>query len=327
MQHTTVDPDRRLQSYSRLCVVTAAEIEFRAVARLLLRKSLGTHPSCALVSVEQAVTRDQARSQRALPEFHPFWARRQRPESLSEEGIKLCRGQWDGCQVTVLKAGIGTPDFSRRLAVHLAVTHYDALLVVGLAGGLDPKLKAGDAVIYDYCFKAQDEELGTNSREKPTAREENVSIACDASLAERIAGALSEGGLPCVRGAGVTTGRAITGAESKLELGQRYSAMAVDMETYQVLAICAQFGLPAAALRIVADEAESELPDFNRGLKADGGINHWRILFVLLARPVVSARFFRDLKRAMRALERATDSALSVKLPDREPLTKEKREG
>ncbi len=337
-QHITGDPDfrpqppdLRLQSTAHLCVVTAAEIEFRAVAGLLLRKvksqkgllsqSLGANAPGLLGGTE-----NPARRKRALPGFHSFWAPRERPEeSLSEEGIKLCRGQWDGAQVTVLQSGIGAPGFSQRLAAHLAATHYDALLVVGLAGGLDPKLKTGDAIIYDCCFKAQAEDRGVNSREKPTPREENVSIACDAGLAEQIAEVLRDGGLPCARGAGVTVGCAITEAESKLELGQRYGAVAVDMETYQVLATCAQFGLPAAALRVVADEAGSKLPDFNRGLKADGGINHWRILSALLARPANSVRFFHDLKRAMRALKRATSSALSVKLQHRKPLAEEKR--
>jgi nucleoside phosphorylase len=251
---------------ARLCVVTAAAVEFRAVAELLV--------DCA---------------------------------PASKDEVKLCRGRIAGHRITLLQSEIGAAGFAQHLAAHLAAARYQALLVVGLAGGLDAKLKPGDAVIYDRCFRAGG---ATNSREKRLAREENASLVCDPALSEWLAEGLRAAGLPCLRGAGLTAARVVVEAEHKLALGARYGAAAVDMETYQIIAAGARAGVPAATLRVVLDEAGADLPDFNRALKADGSLNGWRLLPALLAHPVNTARFFVSLRRGLRALRLAAAAAL-----------------
>src|SRR5262245_5348238 len=99
------------------------------------------------------------------------------PRTFSEElRIKTCRGRISGLsedrRVTVLQCGMGAPSFAGRLSEHLRHHHYDALIVAGLAGGLDPNLKPGNAVIYDFCRTG-------NSKEKSTDRDTTASIRCD----------------------------------------------------------------------------------------------------------------------------------------------------
>jgi nucleoside phosphorylase len=191
---------------------------------------------------------------------------------------------------------------------------------MGLAGGLDPQLKTGDAVIYDQCFRAQaDPNFDLNSKEKRLAREEKASIVCDPHLSTRLFESMHEAGLSCARGAGLTIKRVVFEAEQKLALKERYGTIAVDMETYEIMAVCARLGLPAAALRVVMDRAGDDLPDFNRGLKADGSLNLWRLLPALLARPGPTARFFLNLRPALRGLRAAACTglrALRLRTPD-----------
>jgi nucleoside phosphorylase len=255
----------------RLCVVTAAELEFKALAGLMAGRS-----------------------------------------QANDGKLKICRGQMASHQMTLLKSEIGAPDFARRLTEHLVAASYDALLIAGLAGGLDPQLKTGDAVIYTRCLSARGATAEPDFREKRPAREEIASVICDPDLSNWLFETLRAAGMVCSSGAGLTVGRVVAEAERKLELWRHYGALAVDMETYQVLVACERAGLPATALRVVIDEADSDLPDFNRGLQADGCVNPWLTARALAARPIRSAFFFRGLKRAIAALRLAAVAALQA---------------
>lgn len=269
----TLSHDIARNRRARLCVVTAADIEFNAVAGLLAESS-----------------------------------------QISDGELKILSGRFADHEITLLKSEVGAAGFAERLAAHLAVANYDGLLVIGLAGGLDSQLKTGDVVIYDLCFRAQSASEGSNSKEKRPAREENASVVCDPDFSTRLFEKLRAAGFQCVRGAGLTIKRVVIEAENKLALGARYGAAAVDMETYDVVAACVRAELPAAALRVVLDEANDDLPDFNRALGADGSTNVWRLLPALLARPIITARFIFNLRRAMRALRMAASFALDVKI-------------
>jgi nucleoside phosphorylase len=256
---------------SRLCIVTAVDIEFSSVAGLLAERS-----------------------------------------HSSQSGINSCHGHFGDRRVTVLKSEIGAIGFADRLANHLKDNRYDALIVAGFAGALDLNLKTGDAVIFDLCCDARAHHINLNSRKTPLARDENASIACHAQATEFIFEILRESGFSCFRGAGVTVDQIITKAADKLSLGIRYDALAVDMETYDVLGICAASDLAAAVIRIVSDEAHSDLPDFNRALHPDGSMNPWRTASVMIASPINSTRFLLGLRTAVNALQANLKAILSA---------------
>lgn len=257
-----------------LCVVTAAEVEFRAVAGLL-----GA------------------------------------PIIESREPLRLCRGRRRQCEITLLISEVGASGFAQRLAHHLAATRYDALLVIGLAGGLDPQLGTGEVVVYDSCFAANpgrlDSAPATIGREKRLAREEFASLDCHAGLSERVLTSLRAGGLKGRRGTGLTGDRVIVNAAEKRVLWERYGASVVDMETYQILSACAQFNLPATAVRIVSDEADQDLPDFNQAIDRAGKIVAGRAALALLGRPAAAIRFLFSLRRVMKSLRQAADLILN----------------
>lgn len=258
--------------HNRVCVVTAAEIEFKNVVKLL---------TGALTQLELK--------------------------------LKVCRGRFAGLAVTVLQTEIGAAKFADRLRDHLSIFEYDALLLIGLAGALDPALRAGEVVIYDRCLDGRGAEarLHNGSRENPSARDEIASISCDAALTQELFEVLTKQGLRCVRGAGALVERIIIDAQTKLALGRQLRAAAADMETYLVLAVVAEYQLPCAVLRIVLDEAASDLPDFNAGLGRDGRMELRPVLQAMRTRPMATLRFLRSLRPALRALRQATAGALN----------------
>jgi len=258
--------------HNRVCVITAADIEFKNITKLL---------TGALTQVELR--------------------------------LKVCRGRFNGLAVTVLQTEIGAPRFAERLQDHLSIFNYDALLVIGLAGALDPALRTGEVVIYDRCLDGRGAEarLQNRSKENPLACDEIARNACDARLAQKLFEVLNKRGLHCVRGAGALVERIVIDAQTKLELGRQLRAAAADMESYLVLAAVAEAQLPCAVLRIVLDEASSDLPDFNAALGQDGRMELRLVLQAMRARPLSTLHFLRSLRPALRALRQVTTGALS----------------
>ncbi|MGE0133066.1 MAG: hypothetical protein AB7U82_33735 [Blastocatellales bacterium] len=231
-------------------------------------------------------------------------------KSVSEGArMKICRGLFGSRRVTVLQSQIGAARFAERLSKHLVDNRYDALVVVGLAGGLDLKLRAGDAVLYDLCYDARSLDFGHHEQ---TAHEKSVVIASDAVLSNFLYETLKISGLSCIRGAGITVSRIVTEAKDKLALGARYGAAAVDMETYEALSACDRLNLRAAALRIISDEAGRGIPDFNQAYAADGRMIKWRMAVAMMAHPVVAFRFLLSLRRALKSLKENLRAVLNA---------------
>jgi len=235
-------------------------------------------------------------------------------KSFSEEPrMKICRGLFGGRRVTILQSGMGAVGFAERLSEHLTNNRYDALIIAGLAGGLDPRLRVGDAVLYNLCYDARAIDFPLSERpDCEEAPEEVASAAGDELLSGFLYGALTRADLSFIKAPGITVGRIVTEAKEKLALGARYGAVAVDMETYQALSACAQLGLPAAALRVISDEAGRDIPDFNRVYNADGRINGRRMASVMMARPSAALRLMLTVRPALRSLRVSLQAAMGA---------------
>ena len=106
------------ETRGRLCLVTAAEIEFNHIVKAL---------------------RPEALIGRELD-------------------TRMCRanlsGKYGKRPIVVMQSEMGAPNFASRLLRHLAIFPFDGLIVIGLAGALAPDLKAGDIVLYEQCLYA-----------------------------------------------------------------------------------------------------------------------------------------------------------------------------
>ncbi len=220
--------------------------------------------------------------------------------------ISVCHGRLGERHITVLKTGMSAIGFVKRLANHLLNNRYDALIVAGLAGGLSPNLKSGDAVVYDLCHRVGDRDRSG------TEQEEESKVASDDRLTLLLSETLRASGLNCVRGAGLTVRQIIPGSGEKISLGIRYNATAVDMETYEVLVVCAQARLPATALRIVLDAAESDLPNFKRATGPHGRLSNWQAASVMARTPLISLRFLLSIRPVVRALKENLKAVLNA---------------
>jgi adenosylhomocysteine nucleosidase len=274
--------------FTDLCIVTAVDVEFNIGVDMLSGKS----PDAGQTLVSPGAGQSKV---------SPTYSEKSR--------IKICRGLFSGRRITILQSGMGAVGFAERLAKHLTNNRYDALIVVGLAGGLDPALRVGDAVLYDLCYDAR--AIDFTRREWPD-REQVAAIAGNGPLSGFLCAALSRSGLSFVRAPGITIDRIVTEAKEKLALGAHYGAAAVDMETYEALRACARRDLPAVALRVISDEAGRDIPDFNRVYNADGRMNGWRTLGAMAARPSAAFRLLLTVRRALQSLKTSLQAAMGV---------------
>lgn len=163
-------------------------------------------------------------------------------EPVVSARVVICAPSWlerralgAGPDLTVVRSGIG-PRRSRRTAVSTALREVDAVAVVGIAGGLDPRLRTGDVVVADRVWSGA-----------APARE--VALPAAALLAQR----LREDGLRAWVGPVVSVDHVVARPERRALRGR--GAIAVDMESAWLL----PDDRPGAVVRVIADDAQDPL--------------------------------------------------------------------
>jgi adenosylhomocysteine nucleosidase len=181
-----------------------------------------------------------------------------------------------------VEIGGGTPEGARQAAECLVAGGATVLISFGLAGGLDPALKAGALVV-----PAGLADEGTVHRADP-------------ALLARLGGATA---------ACSTTAPAIVAtAAAKAALHHATGASAVDLESGAVALVAARHGLPFAILRAISDPAATSLPPAALVSLKPGGHPDLRAIIASLAAhpaqiPALAALALAT-GRALRALRR-----------------------
>lgn len=215
-------------------------------------------------------------------------------EDHEDSRFRLSRGKVGRTHVTAARASIGGIEFRELFQELLRADEYSCVLLIGLAGGLQPELRTGTAVFYDTCFQ-----LRENSETSDTG-----GVYCDFKFSQKLHDLLEKSGVEAVFGAGLTMDFMVTRASEKLEMGQSCGAAAVDMESYDIIRVAGDFGVPTVVLRVILDEAGQTTPDFNRAINADGSINTLRSLLAMLIRPKATISFLLSLLKSVAILRK-----------------------
>lgn len=142
----------------------------------------------------------------------------------------------------------------------------------GIAGGLDPRLRTGTAIVASSV-------IGANGVRGALPTDEAWSQAL---LRER-PGAINA---PLL---GVD--QPVTEPADKQRLFRQTGAAAIDMESHIAAAVAAEHGLPFAVMRVVADGAGQRVPlAALSGIRDDGSLDALAVMRALLRRPTDMAR-------------------------------------
>ncbi|KAF0248000.1 MAG: hypothetical protein FD167_2597 [bacterium] len=165
------------------------------------------------------------------------------------------------------------------------------VLITGLAGGLATKYKQGDLVIYNSCYF-----LGENQTQPNK-------VDCDQKLTNFLSNSLRLERITTLEGNGLTFPKVVCQAQEKLSLAKKYNAVAVDMESYQILIAAKEKRLPATVLRVISDDAQGDLPDLNAAMNQNGDINNLKMIWQFAQHPVLAAKFLINLNKSISVLK------------------------
>jgi adenosylhomocysteine nucleosidase len=190
----------------------------------------------------------------------------------------------DGAILAVSGIGLVAAEAAARALVDAGVT---ALMTFGMAGGLDPALKAGSVVLPRELISAD----GTR-------------FAASRSWRERVAAAISP--LRAVSAGNlISSARAIDTPADKTAAFRATGAAAVDMESAAVAAIAGNHNLPFIAVRVIVDTAADMLPRAVVNASRAGRVHIGRLIAGLVVAPGEIAALIRLAQRyriAMRSL-------------------------
>ncbi|MBI3323460.1 MAG: hypothetical protein HYZ95_03240 [Candidatus Omnitrophica bacterium] len=136
--------------------------------------------------------------------------------------------------VRLLAAGVG-PKAGRAVRRHLDRERFSLVVSTGFSGGARPGLKPGDLVWASEVIRA-----GSGWRRAPTGDNRGLNGLCSV-------------------GPFVTVNRPLQRPQEKREMGLRYGAVAVDMESADVAEAAEQAGVPWVALRVILDPVDAPL--------------------------------------------------------------------
>ena len=176
----------------------------------------------------------------------------------------------------------------------------------GVAGGLDPTLKAGDIVVATEVTAGDARWLA------------------GLSLSEDHIARAAIGGRRVVRGVLAGAEEVVVAQARKAALHMRTGAAAVDMESHIAAAYAAEAGLPFAAVRVISDPAHRALPALARAaIKPNGQIDLAAVFRGIVRNPatlhaLVSTGL--DFNRALRSLRGCRDFLIGTELIESEAL-------
>ncbi len=179
---------------------------------------------------------------------------------------------------------------ARAAAEELAALGVQGLVSFGVAGGLDPALKAGTLVVPETVLDGSGQ-----------------SWPVDAAWRERMLACAGDG--PEIAGGALLAGAGLLTTVAAKQAARRQSgAIAADMESAAIAAAANESGLRFAAVRAVSDEAETALPPAASAMGDGGRLSAIGLLSSLARHPWQVPALIRlgaQTRRACAALDRA----------------------
>jgi len=147
-------------------------------------------------------------------------------------------------RMVVLRGGVG-PASAAAAATTLLAQQPRTIVSCGFCGGLAAAPKLGDVILAEKVIDGSGD---------------GPDINCDPALLKSWQAALGSAGVAVHVGPLASVTAAVTTCDGKRNLGQRCSAIAVDMESYAIARQAGKAGVPVMVLRVISDTADDALP-------------------------------------------------------------------
>ncbi len=198
-------------------------------------------------------------------------------------------------QIVAERCGIGLESAACATAAAIERWHPRAVVVAGIAGGLQLDLPSGAVAVLNSIRSPHDE------------------LQASGQLSDTVEAALHRAGVACRRGPGRSVA-GIANVATKRNLGAN-GALTVDSESHAVFRSAAARTIPSVALRTVADPSSRDVPRSIGALAGLEGAPWWPQILDLWRLPLelrAIIRFRGDLHCALTGLHEALPPALEA---------------
>jgi adenosylhomocysteine nucleosidase len=176
-------------------------------------------------------------------------------------------GEWQEVPIVLVRSGMGR-DRARQALVEIAEKwDLKEVISIGYAGALDPSLEVGDLIVADQVIEVDISRLG----------EEMKSYSLDKEIFKAMAGVSGKILL--------TVDQVAATPEEKKQLRDKYSAVAVDMETSALVAEAQARNLSFISVRAITDTAGQELIDCSHLVAEDGDVSKLKAGWHVITHP------------------------------------------
>ncbi len=223
------------------------------------------------------------------------------PQKVKRAGRTFWLGKLEGQPVVLGLSRIGK--VSAAIAATVLIEHFGAtqLLFTGVAGGLGDNVAVGDVVVAQE-FIQHDLDVSPLFPRYEVPAYQRSRFACDSVMTQSLLcvtrEVIGQSDGPC-RANGFTDARVhagliasgdrfVCGADESTQLkaalmSAGHAALAVEMEGAAVAQVCADYGLPYAAMRTISDRADDEAHlDFGRFIETVAGPYAVRVILGFL---------------------------------------------
>jgi adenosylhomocysteine nucleosidase len=184
----------------------------------------------------------------ALPmELNHFFDRCQRVRTLAGGGFRFRGGRLGGIRVASVESGAGTQKAERATRALIDGHAPSWIIACGFAGALGADVKIGDIVVSSHVVD-----------------EHHASIETPHGMPADPANGLHVGPV-------FTADHIVRFVDEKCSLAAKFNAIACDMESHAVAAVCRERKIPLMIVRAITDDLSADLPAEVQALLASSG--------------------------------------------------------
>jgi nucleoside phosphorylase len=135
------------------------------------------------------------------------------------------------------------------------ISEVDGVLILGVAGAVDPKLESGDLLLADRYALQNGSAQGAGHARRP-----------DPQMLQSAQQAALDLSMPVCTGGALTVDHLVAEPQEREELRAQYQVDSVNMEDYRAAEAAQNAGVPFLSARVVLDTASERLPGYLPGL-------------------------------------------------------------
>ena len=169
--------------------------------------------------------------------------------------IETATGVHPQVEFQVLGVGPERAGASLKALLERSRSQVDGVLVVGVAGGVEPSLETGDLLLADRYALQNGAAQGAGQAIRP-----------DTQMLQTAQQAALDLSVPVFDGGSLTVDHLVAEPEERQELLTEYQIHSVNMEDYRAAEAAQKAGVPFLSVRVVLDTASQRLPGYLPGL-------------------------------------------------------------